>query len=337
MKKNFFFINTVIIILLFKSYSFAGISIPTPSITLNQIANSLSHSASNIENIESINVQTSSIINSSDLKKNIKADAEKFNLKIDASAAEILASMTSTDSDSISAALSQMESNITELAEDYVPTLDQDTIVYDTGWVTLTKKTTYDSKSYHTDNQVFDASAAQQMRGKVYVNFKKREVSADMSAKITLVHDGNGEKRYDWNTGAATFNSVPVVAEATRRLMTSEGETASDMFNSGHDTLKASNDALQASTHKTRQQLINIYNHDIAEPVCMFACVEVASEHGVFHYAKFTTATSESTGLGTLILEGGHAIQGSTEAQFAASVERLEGSGEITGTAYEGD
>ena len=99
--------------------------------------------------------------------------------------------------------------------------------------------------------------------------------------------------------------------------------------------MKASNDALQASTHKTRQQLINIYNHDIDEPTCMFACVEVAAEHGVFHYAKFTTATSESAGLGTMILEGGHAIQGSTEGQFAATVERLEGSAEITGTAYE--
>ena len=335
MKKKFFFINTVIVILLFKSYSFAGISIPTPSTTLNKIANSLSHTATNNGKLENINVKTSKIVNSSDLKKNIKSDAEKFNLKIDASAAEILASMTSTDSDSISAALSQMESNIAGLADDYVPTLDQDTIVYDTGWVTLTKKTSYDSKTYSSDNQVFDASAVQQMRGKVYVNFKKREVSADMSAKITLVHDGNGEKRYDWNTGAATFNSVPVVAEATKRLMTSEGETASDMFNSGHDTLKASNSTLQASTHKTRQQLINIYNHDIAEPVCMMSCVEIAAEHGVFHYAKFTTATSESAGLGTMILEGGHAIQGSNEAQFAGSVERLEGSAEIIGKAYE--
>ena len=33
-----------------------------------------------------------------------------------------------------------MEGNITELADGYVPTLDQDTIVYDTGWITLTKK-----------------------------------------------------------------------------------------------------------------------------------------------------------------------------------------------------
>ena len=335
MKKIFFLINTVFIILLFKTYSFAGISIPTPSVTLNKIANSLSHTSTSNGNIENINVKTSSIVNSSDLKKDIKADAEKFNLKIDSSAAEILANMTSTDSDSISAALSQMESNITELAEDYVPTLDQDTIVYDTGWITLTKKTSYDSKTYSSDNQVFKASAVQQMRGKVYVNFKKGEVSADMSAKITLVHDGNGEKRYDWNTGTATFNSVPVVAEETKRLMTSEGETASDMFDAGHDTMLASNSTLQASTHKTRQQLINIYNHDTTAPICMAACVEVASEHGVFHYGKFTTATSESTGLGTLILEGGHAVQGSNEAQFAATVERLEGSGEITGTAFE--
>ena len=335
MKKKFFFINTVIVILLFKSYSFAGISIPTPSTTLNKIANSLSHTATNNGKFENINVKTSKIVNSSDLKKNIKSDAEKFNLKIDASAAEILASVTSTDSDSISAALSQMESNIAELADDYVPTLDQDTIVYDTGWVTLTKKTSYDSKTYSSDNQVFDASAVQQMRGKVYVNFKKREVSADMSAKITLVHDGNGEKRYDWNTGAATFNSVPVVAESVKRLMTSEGETAADMYNGTNDTMLASNSTLQASAHKTRQQLINIYNHDIDEPTCMFACVEVASEHGVFHYAKFTTATSESAGLGTMIQERGHAIQGSTEGQFAGSVERVQVSAEIIGVAYE--
>ena len=81
MKKNYFFINTVIIILLFKSYSFAGISIPTPSTTLNKIANSLSHTSTSNGNIENINVKTSSIVNSSDLK-NIKADAEKFNLKM---------------------------------------------------------------------------------------------------------------------------------------------------------------------------------------------------------------------------------------------------------------
>ena len=336
MKKIFFFVNTTLIILLFKSYSFAEISIPTPSTTaLSKIANSLSHTSTNNQNIKNINVQTSKIVNSSNLKKNIKADAEKFNLKIDSSAAEILLSMKSSDSDSISATLSQLESNITELEDDYVPTLDQDTIVYDTGWVTLTKKTSYDSKTYSSDNQVFDASAAQQMRGKVYVNFKKREVSADMSAKITLVHDGNGEKRYDWNSGAASFNSVPVVAESVKRLMTSEGETAADMYNGINDTMLASNTTLQASAYKTRQQLINIYNHDIAEPICMWSCVEVASEHGVFHYGKFTTATSESTGLGTMILEGGHAIQGSNEAQFAATVERLEGSAAITGTAYE--
>ena len=69
MKKKFFFINTVIVILLFKSYSFAGISIPTPSTTLNKIANSLSHTATNNGKLENINVKTSKIVNSSDLKK----------------------------------------------------------------------------------------------------------------------------------------------------------------------------------------------------------------------------------------------------------------------------
>ena len=336
MKNNFFFYKTALIILLYNSYSFAGVSTPTPSTALNKIASSMSHSViNNAQTVANINSATSNLLNTSKLTAGIQESAEKFGLSIDAEAATILAGVDTSSSTSISKALAQMESNMIELSEDYVPTLDQDTIEYDTGWVTLSKVTSYDSKTYSSDNQVFSSTSAQQMRGRVYVNFKKREVSADMSAKITLVHDGNGEKRYDWNTGAATFNSVPVVAEATKRLMTSEGETASDMFNSGHDTLKASNSTLQASTHKTRQQLINIYNHDIAEPVCMMSCVEIAAEHGVFHYAKFTTATSESAGLGTMILEGGHAIQGSNEAQFAGSVERLEGSAEIIGKAYE--
>ena len=335
MKKILFIIKITFIILLSKSYVFAGVSAPTVSISINKIANSFSHTAISNQNIQNINVKTSSIVNTSDLKKDIKADAAKFNLTVDTSAAETLESMESTDSESISKALSQLESNMSELDDDYEPTLDQDTIVYDTGWVTLTKDTEYDSKDYSPDHEVFLQSAAQQMRGKVYVNFKKREVSADMSAKITLVHDGSGEKRYDWNTGAATFNSVPVVAESVKRLMVSEGETNADEFNGINDTMLASNDELQASEHKTRQQLINIYNHDTAAPICMAVCVEVASEHGIFHYGKFTTATSESAGLGTLVLEGGHAIQGSNEAQFANSVERLSGSATITGTAYE--
>ena len=279
--------------------------------------------------------------NSSDIKNDIILTAEKFDLNVDEGASKILSGLsTGSGSKEILVAMNELSDNILIEGEEdnYVRTLDQNTILYDSGWFDLTKVTTgSNGLSYSSDENVFEDGGTQQGRGKVYVNFKKREVSADMSAKITLVHDGNGEKRYDWNTGAATFNSVPVVAESVKRLMTSEGETAADMYNGINDTMLASNTTLQASEDKTRQQLINIYNHDIAEPICMWSYVEVASEHGVFHYGKFTTATSESTGLGTLILEGGHAIQGSTEAQFAATVERMEGSGEITGTAYEGD
>ena len=47
--------------------------------------------------------------------------------------------------------------NTDKFGDDHVPTLDQDTIEYDTGWMTLTKVTSYDSKTYSSSNDVFDS------------------------------------------------------------------------------------------------------------------------------------------------------------------------------------
>ena len=47
MKKILFIFKTAFIILLFNSYSFAGVSTPTPTTALNKIASSMSHSAIN--------------------------------------------------------------------------------------------------------------------------------------------------------------------------------------------------------------------------------------------------------------------------------------------------
>ena len=54
--------------------------------------------------------------------------------------------------------------------DDYVQTIDQDTIIYDSGWVTLSK-VTGGSLNYTSDNNVFKSDASQQVRSQVYVNF----------------------------------------------------------------------------------------------------------------------------------------------------------------------
>ena len=87
--------NTLKIILastLLSSASYADISNITPASTtsLSQIASSLSHSVSIVDNNINVEATTSSIINTADLKKDIKEDAEKFDLQVDADATEIL-------------------------------------------------------------------------------------------------------------------------------------------------------------------------------------------------------------------------------------------------------
>ena len=60
MKKILFIIKTTFIIFLFNSYSFAGVSTPTPTTALNKIASSMSHSAKNTaQNVASISNATS--------------------------------------------------------------------------------------------------------------------------------------------------------------------------------------------------------------------------------------------------------------------------------------
>ncbi len=238
--------NTLKIILastLLSSVSYADISNVTPASTtsLSQITSSLSYSVSNVDNNINVETTTSNIINTADLKKDIKEDAEKFDLKVDADATEILQTFSSSEgSGEITEKIKGLKENInTELGDDHVATLDQDTIEYDTGCMTLTKATSYDSKTYSSSNDVFDSSATQQARGCVYVNLKLQEIIADVHAKITRTV--GTEKFYSYNSGTATFDSVPIVAKTVKRFKLTEGQTDHDNFDGAQDTMLASN------------------------------------------------------------------------------------------------
>ena len=192
MKKILFIIKTIFIILLFNSYSFAGVSTPTPTTALNKIASSMSHSAkNNAQTTANISSATSTLLNSSKLTAGIQESAAKFGLSIDTGAATILAGVDTSSSASISKAMAQLESNISGRGEDYVPTLDQDTIVYETDWFALEKVTTssMNSFTYASTHDVFKQNVDQLVKGKVYVNFKKREMWADMAVKLTLTQE----------------------------------------------------------------------------------------------------------------------------------------------------
>ena len=150
------FLNSFIIFLLLIVNSHSEVSNATQSsFTISKIAKSLGHSSSNTANQQSNNTTTSSIIDTVNLKANIQADAAKFGLTVDTAAADILSGISNTDSKSVSAALTSLTDNLTQLDDDYVSTPDQNTIVYSMAWTDLEKVTSYDGKTYSSNNNAF--------------------------------------------------------------------------------------------------------------------------------------------------------------------------------------
>ena len=309
----------------------------------------MSHSAkNNAQTIANISSATSTLLNSSKITAGIQVSATKFGLSIDTEAATILAGADTSSSESISKTMAQLESNIKGMGEDYVPTLDQDTIVYETEWFALEKvngaNSSMNSFSYASTHDVFKENVDQMVKGKVYVNFKKREMWADMAVKLTLTQEtpfvaAGVQQQTSMETGTASFSELPIVADQAFRLSQYWGMTDGtgyDQPDTEHNTMKASATALQAtcctgdSFWDNTAKRVSEYNHDNNSG-------GQDAWKSVYMYGKFTTASEGGTALGQVAIEGGHHDDNSEEAAFVASIERYEASGAITGKAYEGN
>ena len=310
---------------------------------LTQMSSSMSHSVLNSSNVvNSSKNLTTNLINSADLKNNIIITAKQFDLKSDESASEILSSLsTESETEEILVAMNQLQENIIVTDnENYVRTLDQDTILYDSGWFDLTKVTTgSNGLSYSSDKNVFADGATQQGRAKVYVNFNKKEISADVFSKITL--KGASTVDYSFTTPTVTLTTIPVVASVPMAMGSTGGVFIDQLIDSGGGECPADSctslvrvaDTLQDSAltlnSGTTELLMDKYNHDTNNS-------DAAKE--VFQYGKFTTVDGSGlTGLGSMIFEGAHdaAAAPSGEATYVQSIERLEGSTVVIGKALE--
>ena len=337
MKRFLFIIKTIFIILFFNSYVLAGVSTPTPTTTLNKIANSMSHSAkNNAQTASNISSATSTLLNSSKITAGIQASAAKFGLSINTEAATILAGVDTSSSASISKAMAQLESNIEGRDWDYVPTADQDTIVYETPWFALEKVTTSSMNdfTYASTHDVFKENVDQMVKGKVYVNFKKRDMWAEMDLKLTLTQEtylaaAGVQQDVAFQSGTATFNELPIVAEDVARLSPDLGVTGT-AFAGENGTMKKSATELidlqySSGWYSSKENMISEYNHDQS----------TTSYEAIYFWGKFTTASEGGTALGQIAVEGGHHDDNSEEQQFVESIERQEASGSITGKAVE--
>ena len=237
--------------------------------------------------------------------------------------------------------MDQLQENIVVIDnENYVRTLDQNTILYDSGWFDLTKVTTgSNGLSYSSDKNVFEDGATQQGRAKVYVNFNKKEISADVFSKVTL--KGASTVDYSFTTPTVTLTTIPVVASVPKALVPDGTTGLDELIDSGGGECPAASctslirvaNTLQSSAltlnSGSTEQLMDKYNHDTSNS-------DAAKE--VFQYGKFTTVGSDGlTGLGTMIFEGAHDANAAPagEAAYVQSIERLEGSATIVGKALE--
>ena len=333
MKRLIIILKSLVLIFGFHNYSLAFVSAPAPTSgsVLSQMSSSLSHSAVNTSSTinNSANI-TSNIISSSDLKADIKETAEKFDLKVDDEAAQILSeeSTSSSTKEEIKKNMDVLQDNIDEKEHENVMVLDQDTIVYDSGWMDLEKvENGSNGLIYSTDNNVFDENVTQQARGKVYVNFKKKEISADMYSRITL--KGGTQKNYEWNSGTAGITSIPIVASTVRSL-NADGTTEFDEFVGTQPSMQVNSSTLAPvfdDGFNTQEQM-DRFNHDTTPG---------DAEKKVFFYAKFTTVDlGKFTGTGTVAVEGAHdnvsdpSVENGT-ANYINTIERLEGAGTIVG------
>ena len=310
---------------------------------LTQMSSSMSHSVLNSSNVvNSSKNLTTNLINSADLKNNIIITAKQFDLKSDESASEILSNLsTESESEEILVAMNELQENIIVTDnENYVRTLDQDTILYDSGWFDLTKVTTgSNGLSYSSDKNVFADGATQQGRAKVYVNFNKKEISADVFSKITL--KGASTVDYSFTTPTVTLTTIPVVASVPMAMGSTGGVFIDQLIDSGGGECPADSctslvrvaNTLQHSAltlnSGTTELLMDKYNHDTNNS-------DAAKE--VFQYGKFTTVDGSGlTGLGSMIFEGAHdaAAAPAGEAAYVQSIERLEGSTVVIGKALE--
>ena len=322
------------------SYAVVTSAIPATASVLNEVSSSMSHSAVNPVSVTEGNQSvTSNIIQSADLKEDIKETAEQLDLVVDENTVEAL-SDSSSDSNSkskqIAKEMANLQANINEKDEDYVMPIGPKTILYDSGWVELSKVDNAEGNGlgsngleYSAANNVFSTSATHQARGKVYVNFDTDEMRADLFTKITL--KGGTEVSHQWDSGTAGITEYPVVASTVRRLKPG-GTTDFDEFVDINSSMQVDSDTLAPNyTCDTgcfsKQQLMDMYNHNTDD---------AAAEKAIFYFGQFTTVDANSLlGSGTIIVEGAsHADPNANAAgttAYIATIERLEGAATIEG------
>ena len=343
--KNLF--NLIIILSLSCTAVFAEITASAPTNIIQKIASATSFTSTSQSSAQNTNViqnTTSSVINGKELRKTVQQDAKTFGLLVNEAALARESGITSTNKQLVKIGGAK---NLYEGREDLEPTLD--TIVYDTGLMTLTKECGH----YNDDssNTIFDTtSGAQQARVKVYVDFKRKVLWGDVESRITL--SGASQMTNTYTGSSAAITSLPVDKELLHTVSSTTGlpldRTADPSLNGNAEPypyLKNNNDFLNSLLDANG----SIASYDPAYAADDMADMVKNVAHGtggdknVLVQARFLTTGSGTPGKSVASFEASNAAScgsscNNTEKNtFKDSVVRYSATVETTAKKYKAE
>tara|TARA_B110000003_G_scaffold275208_1_gene317175 strand:+ start:1378 stop:2373 length:996 start_codon:yes stop_codon:yes gene_type:complete len=327
--KNMKIFAYIIILILFNSVTaLSDISASTPTNLIQKIASATSFTSTagnNTQNINEIQNTTNAAIDVKQIKKTVNEDAKKFGLLINEAA---LSRMTGEDSTKTQLVKIGGPKNIYEGKKDLKPNLD--TIVYDTGLMTLSKEAGH----YNNDNTntIFNSSTgSQQARIKVYVDFKRKVLWGDIESRVTLT--GASQMNNTFVGGSSAITALPVDKELTHTLDTSTGNALTPVNEPYPWYTK------HATTSLVRADGTLAPYFDNAERLDMQKNLSHGSggDDNVYIGARFSTTGSGTPGQATASFEASHGDANDTSADFADGVVRYSATTTITASKYTGE
>ena len=346
--RNLKFLTYSIIFLTWISSSvLAGVTPSTQTNIISQIASATSFSSTtqnNAQNTSQAQSTTSSVINGTQLRKEVKEEAKALGLQINQAALDRESGTTSSEKQMVKIGGAK---NIYEGREDLKPTLN--TIVYDTGLINLTKE----GGNYNSDGgtPIFDStSGAQQARIKVYLDFDNYIFWGEVESKITLT--GETQMTNTYQGSSAAIVSLPVDKELVHTV---SGTTGSPLDRTGNPSLTSNVEPF--AYLKNNDDFLNSLldtNGDIAAYDPAYAADDLADmvknvAHGtngdgnVLVQARFLTAGSGTPGKSVASFEAskaascGSSCDTSEQNTFKDSVVRYSATVETTATKFKAE
>ena len=328
MKNMKIFTSSLLILFLSNVSVLSDITSSAPTNIIQKIATASSFTStaqSTAQNVSQIQQTTNNVISVKEIKKTVQQDAKKFGLLINEAA---LSNLTGEESNDTQLVAINAQENILSESTELKPNLD--TIVYDTGLMTLAKE----GGHYNNDNTntIFDTSAgAQQARIKVYVDFKRKVLFGEIESRVTL--SGASQMINTKNGGAKAIVSLPVDGELTHTVVSSTGKI---LLNSSEPYAWLDK---HATTSLVRADGSLAPYYDSSERADMLKNVShgTGGDGNVYVGARFVTAGNGTAGQSTASFEATHAAVGSTATQFAAGVVRYSATATTKASKYTGE